>query len=97
MAEVIADLFQRQTLGEESPGAGVSQRVRSVATSLNTQALQALGDNPIEAGGSHRADWREDLQKHLAQGALLADFPEITDDGLTNRGDERIDLSPALL
>ena len=97
MAEMVADLFEGQALGEESSGAGVPQRVRSVARSLNPQALQALGDNSIEAAGSHRADWSEDLQKDLAQRAPWADFPEITDDGLTHRGDERIDLPPALL
>jgi hypothetical protein len=41
MAEVVADLFEGQALGEESSGAGVPQRVRSVARSLNPQTLQA--------------------------------------------------------
>lgn len=70
MAEVVADLFERQSVGEQLRCARVAQRVRPEVSGLYPKGAQPPGDDVVDGwslnGGSRRLGPDKDLSmRHI--------------------------------
>ena len=67
MAQVIANLFQRQTLLQEVRRAGMTQGVGAVVRQGGAHRTQAPRDDQVEGAAGHRAEGRVTGDEHLAE------------------------------
>ena len=97
MPEVIGDLLERYTFGQQMRRAGVPKSMRSVAWQNEPEPLKTLAHNRAESCSSEGSIGLDASQKDLPQRTLRSNLAEVSKNYCPNLTDERIVLTLALL
>src|SRR5258708_15154235 len=97
MAEVIADLLQRQALAQQVRGAGVTQDVRALMRQRHTQSTQTLSDDGPKGTTGQRTERGTESQEDLAMAAGRSHFLEVAEHRIADGPRQRVGLRPARL
>ena len=95
MPEVVADLLQRQPLGQQASGTGVPQGVGAIVGQGHVQGEKPPANGLPQADAGQRPERCPEHEEDLAPGRSRAHLPQVTEDGITDRATQRI--GPRLL
>src|SRR6516165_569332 len=97
MAEMIVDLLQAQTLGDEVTSATMPKTMGTTAWYPNLQCLDTAADNVVHR--ARREGPKRSFERHeqLSMGTPRSSVLEILKYRVTNRGHQRVILEPPLL
>jgi len=93
MPQMIADLFEGQTICDQSRRAGVTQGMRPTVSGLDPDGGKPGTDDIIDATGYYWTPGRLHPQKYFRTGRSRANRINIACQSLGNGWDERIHLS----
>ena len=97
MAEMIANLLERQAFGHKMSCAGMAQRMRSLSGTADTQCLQARRHSVMQAIWRQRPQRRLERHEQPARGAARSHLTNIAKDRIANLGGQRVVLLATLL
>src|SRR5690348_16003010 len=97
MAEVVADLLERQPLSDKMGRAGVTQRVRPLTRALNAQGAHAWRHQVVQTACDQRPQRSLDREEQAAQRAARPNLLHVAKDRVADVGGQRVVLLAALL